>query len=134
MLKNTNVGVYCLTSRETLSTTKRKEPIADASHLNHTTIFKILHKTEFENIIQKYYGELPKTSQVFYYGECLYKFSNIPISDAYSMFLKELKKRNKIEICNLNKIQYELKSLMYFLNPNNKELETINQFLSNNHK
>ncbi len=134
LLKNTNVGVYCLTSRETLSTTKRKEPIADASHLNHTTIFKILHKTEFENIIQKYYGELPKTSQVFYYGECLYKFSNIPISDAYSMFLKELKKRNKIEICNLNKIQYELKSLMYFLNPNNKELETINQFLSNNHK
>lgn len=134
LLKNTNVGVYCLTSRETLSTTKRKEPIADASHLDHTTIFKILHKTEFENIIQKYYGELPKTSQVFYYGECLYKFSNIPISDAYSMFLKELKKRNKIEICNLNKIQYELKSLMYFLNPNDKELETINQFLSNNHK
>ena len=134
ILKDTNVGVYCLTAQETLSMAKRKEPIADNSQLDHTTIFKILHKAEFENIIIKYYGELPKTSQVFYYGECLRKFSEIPIVDAYTMFLKELKKRNKIEICNLNKIPYELKSLIYFLKPSVKDWETINQFLINTHK
>lgn len=134
ILKDTNVGVYCLTAQETLSMAKRKEPIADNSQLDHTTIFKILHKSEFENIIIKYYGELPKTSQVFYYGECLSKFSEIPIVDAYTMFLKELKKRNKIEICNLNKIPYELKSLIYFLKPSIKDWETINQFLINTHK
>ncbi len=134
ILKDTNVGVYCLTSQETLSRTKRKEPIADNSQLEHTTIFKILHKSEFENIIVKYYGELPKTSQVFYYGECLRQFSAIPINNAYAMFLKELKKRNKIEICNLDKIPYELKSLIYFLKPNNKDWENINQFLISTHK
>lgn len=134
ILKDTNVGVYCLTAQETLSMAKRKEPIDDNSQLDHTTIFKILHKAEFENIIIKYYGELPKTSQVFYYGECLRKFSEIPIVDAYTMFLKELKKRNKIEICNLNKIPYELKSLIYFLKPSVKDWETINQFLINTHK
>lgn len=48
LLKNTNVGVYCLTSREKLSMTKRKEPIADDSQLDHTTIFKILHKSELK--------------------------------------------------------------------------------------
>ena len=52
----------------------------------------------------------------------------------YTMFLKELKKRNKIEICNLNKIPYELKSLIYFLKPSVKDWETINQFLINTHK
>ncbi len=134
ILKDTNVGVYCLTAQETLSMAKRKEPIADNSQLDHTTIFKILHKAEFENIIIKYYGELPKTSQVFYYGESLRKFSEIPIVDAYTMFLKELKKRNKIEICNLTKIPYELKSLIYFLKPSVKDCETINQFLINTHK
>lgn len=134
ILKDTNVGVYCLTAQETLSMVKRKEPIADNSQLDHTTIFKILHKAEFENIIIEYYGELPKTSQVFYYGECLRIFSEIPIVDAYTMFLKKLKKRNKIEICNLNKIPYELKSLIYFLKPSVKDWETINQFLINTHK
>ncbi|MCH5297903.1 MAG: sce7726 family protein [Ruminococcus sp.] len=134
ILKDTNVGVYCLTSQETLSMTKRKEPIVDNSQLDHTTIFKILHKPEFESIIIKYYGELPKTSQVFYYGECLERFSKIPIIDAYTMFLKELKKRNKIEICNLNKIPYELKSLIYFLKPSDKDWKTISQFLTNAHR
>ncbi len=134
ILKDTNVGVYCLTAQETLSMAKRKDPVADNSQLDHTTIFKILHKSEFENIIIKYYGELPRTSQVFYYGECLRLFSKIPIVDAYTMFLKELKKRNKIEICNLNKIPYELKSLIYFLKPSVKDWETINQFLINTHK
>lgn len=133
LLKDTNVGVYCLTSRETLSMTRRKEPIEDNSQLDYITIFKVLHKPEFENIIREYYGKLPETSQVFYYGECLKKFCGIPMDEAYTLFLRELKKRNKIEICDLSKIQYELKSLVYFLKPNDKELEKINQFLINNY-
>lgn len=134
ILKNTNVGIYCLTSQETLSKTKRREPIVDNSHLDYTTIFKILHKSEYENIIIQYFGELPKTSQVFYYEECLKRFSEIPIIDAYAMFLKELKKRNKIEISNLNKVPYEIKSLIYFLKPCNKDWKAISQFLINTHK
>ena len=133
ILKDTKVGIYCLTSKETLSMTKRKEPIADDSKLNHTAIFKILHKSEFENIIHAYYGKLPNASQVFYYGECLRAFSEIPIDDAYTMFLKELKKRNRIEICYLDKIPYALKSLIYFLKPSGNDWEKINCFLDYTH-
>ena len=50
------------------------------------------------------------------------------------MFLKELKKRNKIEISNLNKVPYEIKSLIYFLKPCNKDWKAISQFLINTHK
>ncbi len=130
MLKGTNVGVYTLTHQETFSQTKRVEPKRDVSHLNHSVIFKILHKDEFESILLKYFNELPKVSQVFYYGECEKKFCEIPIDQAYALFLKELKKRNRIQVSEFNEVPYELKSLVYFSRPTSKEWESIHHFLS----
>ena len=123
-----------MTQQETISQTMRKEPIADNSQLDHTVIFKILHKAEYENILIKYFGELPQVSQVFYYGECLKRFSEIPIDLAYALFLKELKKRNKIEHVRLKEIPYELKSLVYFSRPTTQDWESINLFLGSSHK
>lgn len=134
LLKNTNVGIYVLTQQETISQTMRKEPVADNTQLDHTVIFKILHKAEYENILIKYFGELPQVSQVFHYGECLKKFSEIPIDLAYELFLKELKKRNKIEHLRLKEIPYELKSLVYFSRPTTQDWESINLFLGSSHK
>lgn len=129
-LKHTSVGVYTLTEQETLSKKKRKEPVPDNSRLNHVSIFKILHKVEFENIILRYYGKLPKCSQVFHYDECLKMFQAIPIMNAYEMALAELKNRNKIECSEFEKIPYSLKSLVYFSRPSsNKEWNSINEFL-----
>ena len=130
LLKDTNVGIYVLTQQETISQSMRKEPTTNNSQLDHTVIFKILHKAEFENIILKYFGVLPDVSQVFYYGECLKKFCEIPIATAYELFLKELKKRNKIQVSKLNEIPYELKSLVYFSKPTAQEWESISHFLS----
>ena len=130
LLKDTNVGIYVLTQQETISQSMRKEPTINNSQLDHTVIFKILHKAEFENIILKYFGVLPDVSQVFYYGECLKKFCDIPIATAYELFLKELKKRNKIQVSKLNEIPYELKSLVYFSKPTTQEWESISHFLS----
>lgn len=130
LLDNTPVGIYVLTSKNTISSTLRKEPVENNSSLDHTAIFKILHKREFENILLEYYGKLPKTSQVFYYGECLNLFCNIPISKAYTMLLKQLKHRNRIEINEIQKIPYELKSLFYFANPTKLELQKLQEFLS----
>lgn len=130
ILKGTNVGVYALTQQETISQTKRIEPIRDTSQLDYSAIFKILHKDEFESILLKYFNELPKVSQVFYYGECLKKFCEIPMGVAYALFLKELKKRNNIQISEFKEIPYELKSLVYFSKPTPKEWESIHHFLS----
>lgn len=129
ILKNTPVGIYALTSRNTISIKKRKEPVEDTSKLNHTAIFKLLHKREHEDILLKYFGMLPNAPQVFYYGECLKQFSKIPIKIAYKMAIEQLKKRNKIEISKFEKIPYELKSLVYFSNPSLRDWQAINGFL-----
>ncbi len=130
ILKVAPVGIYVLTQQNTISSTMKKEPTADGSSLDYTAIFKVLHKREYENILMQYYGELPIASQVFYYGECLKLFSQIPILVAYSTALRELKKRNKILVNDFQKAPYELKSLMYFSNPSKADWKALSGFLS----
>lgn len=130
ILEDTSVGIYVLTPQNTISTKLRKEPVEDNSSLNHTAIFKVLHKREFENILQQYFGKVPITSQAFYYGECLEQFSQIPILEAYGMALRQLKKRNRIKISEFEKIPYELKSLIYFSSPSKSDWQAINCFLN----
>lgn len=129
ILEGTPVGIYVLTPQNTISAKLRKEPAEDNSHLDHTAIFKVLHKREFENILLQYFDKLPVTSQAFYYGECLKQFSQIPILEAYGMALKQLKRRNRIKISEFEKIPYELKSLIYFASPSTSDWQAINGFL-----
>lgn len=130
ILKDTPVGIYTLTPRNTISMKTRKEPEEDTSKLNHTAIFKLLHKCEHENILLKYFHELPDVPQVFYYGACLKQFSEIPIIDAQRMAIEQLKNRNRIEISQFEKIPYELKSLIYFSKPSSYDWQAINGFLN----
>lgn len=129
ILKDTHVGIYVLTDENTFSTKMRKEPKDDFSHISHLAMFKVLHKHEFENVLLKYYGILPNIAQVFYYNECFKQFSNIPLADVYEMFLKELKKRNKIRIREFTSVPYELKSLVYFSKVSEMEWQDIDKFL-----
>jgi hypothetical protein len=128
ILEGCSIGIYVLTNRNTLNL--KKDAAEKNCHLDYTAIFKILRKKEFENIIKTYYGELPKVAQVFYYGECLKWFKKIPLMDAYTMFLKELKKRNKIIIEQFQSVPYELKSLMYFSNASTRDYYALSQFLN----
>ena len=130
LLQNTPVGIYALTPQNTISSKLRKEPQEDNSRLDYTAIFNVLQKKEYENILLQYFGELPVASQAFYYGECLKHFSQIPILEAYTMALKQLKKRNRIEISEFEKIPYELKSLIYFSRPSTSDWHAINVFLN----
>lgn len=130
LLEDTNVGICVLTDRNTIST--RKEPIEDNSNLEHSTIFKVLRKKEFENVLMDHYGFLPKTLQVKYYKECYKLFSNIDINVVYKSFVIELKKRNKIEIEEYKKVPYELKFLVYFSNYNKHEYSKLFNFLNDN--
>lgn len=130
ILKNSPVGIYVLTQQNTISSKLRKEPIVDNSNLDHTIIFKVLHKYEYESILLQYFGELPNTSQVFYYDECLKYFTQIPILEAYSMALKQLKNRNKISISEFEKVPYELKSLVYFSKHSESDWKALEGFLN----
>jgi len=130
ILQNTPVGIYILTKKNTISKGLKKEPTEDNTQLDHLAIFKVLHKSEHERILEKYFGQLPVTSQVFYYGECFSLFSKIPIEEAYTMSINELKNRNKIVVSFFQNVPYELKSLMYFSNLPKKDFDALNQFLN----
>lgn len=130
ILKDTPVGIYVLTKQNTISSAMKKEPAADNSSLDYIAIFKVLHKREYENILMRYYGKLPVTSQVFYYSECLKLFSQIPLFNVYNMALGELKKRNKILVSEFQKVPYELKSLIYFSNPSKSDWKALSGFLT----
>ena len=132
LLQDSPVGVYVLTPQNTISMKLRKEPVEDNSQLDYAVIFKMLHKHEFESVLLQYFGRLPIASQVFYYGECLKQFSQIPIMHAYRMALKQIKQRNRIIVSEFEKIPYELKSLVYFASPSTSDWQSINGFL--NHK
>ncbi|MDY7224632.1 sce7726 family protein [Halalkalibacterium halodurans] len=128
LLNDSKVGICVLTDRNTIST--RKESTEDNSNLDHSTIFKILRKSEFENVLIEHYGNLPKTSQVKYYKECFKLFLEIDINTVYKYFIKELKMRNKIELEEFKKVPYELKFLMYFSNYNKNDYSKLFSFLN----
>lgn len=129
LLKNSPVGIYILTKRNTLSL--RKEPIKDNSRLDSKVMFKLLRKAEFENIIKIYYGEIPVVSQVNHYNQCYKLFKNICLEKSYYSMLNELRKRTNIEIEEYRNIPYELKFLAYFAKFKKGEYQQLNLFLNN---
>ncbi|MCF3942587.1 sce7726 family protein [Oceanobacillus alkalisoli] len=127
MLKDTPVGICILTKRNTIS--MRKEPEDFEQKLNHTLIFKVLRKKEYENILMKHYGELPDTTQMNYYKACLEWFENIEINIAHSYMIGELRKRNIKEVEEYRGVPYELKFLVYFSSFKKKDYTKLNDFL-----
>ena len=133
ILKNTKVGICILSKANTLQFKKEAEP--NNEHLNHSSLFKILRKYEFEHILQKYFGELPKATPVFYYEECYNVFKTIPIEDVYKLFLMELKKRSgNISSDEFRDVPYELKSIMYFSDSTHTQYEKLKKFLNTTYK
>lgn len=128
ILKDSNVGICVLTNRNTIST--RKEPIEDNTNLDHSILFKILRKKEFECILLNYYGQLPQASQVKYYRECFQLFSEIDIHLAYKYFLEQLKRRANIEKEEFKKIPYELRFLIYISGYRKNDYLKLFQFLN----
>ncbi len=131
LLIDSPVGIYILSDKNKINF--RKEPVENRKNLDATTIFKMLRKKEFENILVTYYGYLPKTSQVFYYDECLELFKDIPLVDSYKMVLVELKKRNKRIAAEFSdefrNVPTELKSLIYFSKYTKSNYEELFDFL-----
>jgi hypothetical protein len=93
----------------------KREPVEDYSKLEYDTIFKILRKKEFENILEDYYIKLPNVSQFDYYGRCYELLHSIGIQQLQKEMLSHLKLRTKIEIEEYSMyVPEELKFLVYF--------------------
>lgn len=109
------VGIYVLSEHGTIFNKERsREPIEFNDILDHTNIFKLLRKHEYESVLLRYYGQIPQSDPVFHFKTCLKYFEKMPILDAQKLAYQELKKRNKITVEEFGTIQSELKSVIYF--------------------
>jgi hypothetical protein len=123
------VGIYVLSERDTIfSKTRGREPKRYDEELDHTCIFKLLRKREYENAVHNYFGELPKTTPVFHFRACLEWFKRIPILEAQKFAFIELKNRNAITTAAFSRIMPELKSVIYFSNLS-KRLNDVERML-----
>jgi hypothetical protein len=121
------IGVYVLKKNGRLSPVRKPEEYNNS--LDANIMFKILRKPEYEAILLKQYGKTPNVSQFRYYTECKKMFLNIPISEANSYVLEQLKNRNKIVKEDFVKVPYELKFLAYFMELKNEDYSKLNIFL-----
>lgn len=109
----TYVGIMILTKRNALKMVRRpKETVA---LLDYETIFKLLRKAEFENIIVKYKMDLPICSQFKYYRECLNLIRCINIETLQKELLIQLKRRIRVGNAEASlKVASEIRFLIYF--------------------
>lgn len=127
-LEHSPAGICLLTQKGTLSI--RKEPIEYCDKLSKSTMFKVLRKNEYEQILINQFTSLPNVSQFEYYRTCQALFESLPTKDAYKMFIQSLKARSRIDIVEYSKIPYELKFLAYFSNYKKSDYSKLCQFLS----
>ena len=104
-----------------------REPVADMSHLSHRAMFGILRKTEYSAIIKQWFGSLPEVSDLEYYERCCALISQIPMSEAYPLFVDALKKRKLQQ--DISDIPYGFRGLVYFMKFNRREYARFLSFL-----
>ena len=123
------VGIYLMNDCDIyFNRDNRREPKEYNAYLNHGSIFKLLRKREYENVLLVHYREIPRVAPVFHYRACFEWFEEIPLLTAQKLTLKELKKRNRITKTDFENIQNEIKSIVYFSTLSRK-LPDIEQLL-----
>lgn len=123
-----DTGVYTLTRRKQIHCVRKASE--HSSKLDSYTMFNILRKPEFEEIIKRKYGVLPKVGASKYYDACFKVFNGMPIVDQQKMLTIELKQRYLHRFKNKNRLllecPMELRELVYFSTLNDKEIEKLN--------
>lgn len=126
-LESSPVGICILTKSGKIR--KEKEAHEYTGDLNKDTIFRILRKEEYEELLKKHYGFLPSVSQFDYYKACKRMFCQIAMPDAYTEFVAILKKRGQVNVELYKQIPYELKFLIYFSDFKADDYRKIQYFL-----
>lgn len=122
------IGIYVLRKNGKLGTVQKPGRCTD--NLDKETIFKLLRKNEYEEIIIQQYGYLPEVTQFKYYSACKNLFMQMSIEDAYLHVLKILKRRMQLEKEEFVKIPYELKFLAYFMELTCDDYQRLELFLN----
>lgn len=128
LINNDYVGLIELTKRNQLSTKRIAKPYNEM--LEYENMFKVLRKTEYENIIIRNFNKLPEVPQVKHFKEC---FNLIQLMDKeafYREMIIELKKRNITHsVVYKEFVPYELRYLLYFEDYNLESYKKMKDFL-----
>lgn len=128
MMMEKPVGIYVLQKQGRLSPIRMPGKFSDL--IDKETLFKILRKAEYEDIILSKYKSLPEVTQFKYYSECKKLFLKISIDEVYELFMMQLKKRSHIVKKELEDIPYEIKFLAYFMELRDFEYKKLSAFLN----
>ena len=90
------VGILVLTERDTISTFRN--PKSNKENIKLAILFNSLRKTEYTNIIKRYYGTIPDVPNTIIYKVCKELFCKIPVSTAHDLTINVLKRRSDVKI------------------------------------
>lgn len=130
VIDNKYLGVYILRDSGQLDVIKESKENKEC--LDISTMFSILRKYEYENIIKREYGYLPESSDYIFPIKCFEMAKSIEKEDFYYLMIRELKNRiNKKNIDNFRKvIPYELNYIMYYLLNDTAQYDKLQVFLN----
>jgi len=124
MLRETNVGILVLTKKNTISL--KREAVNDYSKLSHESLFKLLRKNEYENIIKREFREIPKVMVVEKFQVCFQFFKTIEIKKSKNLVFEQLnRRRNEIDIEYINQVPQELRWMVYLSRLNREKYERL---------
>ena len=126
---NQDYGIIEFTDQKTLKT--HKEASENKNDFDHKTIFKLLRKNEYINIINNVFGSTPNVPNTKIFRECLKKSEEINTCDFQKMAFEQIKKR-KIALPQFledEKTPYELKYICYALDLNKFQYNQLYRLL-----
>lgn len=118
-MKDSTVGIYVLTKKNTIRRVKEPECYRDSLDLE--CIFKIMNKPEYESLVMQLNGNLPQVTQIKYYSECKRIVCDKTTEEVYPAFLRELKKETRLKSKNI--IMFQVRCGFWFI-LQNTERET----------
>jgi hypothetical protein len=130
LYSDSKIGIIEFTEKNTLR--YHKKGIKDSSKFIHETIFKLLRKNEYLDIVEKFFGSVPNVPNTKIFSECLNLIKEIDIIDFQKTVFKKIRERNIIAPQYLinKKTPTELKFACYNLDLNSNGYNNLYKLLN----
>lgn len=128
--KDSNIGIIEYTQQYTLR--EVVEAKDNSKYFDHLTIFKTLRKQEYLDIVNQYFGYLPKVPNTKIFKECVSLVKLIDVKEFQRLAFQKLKERKLRcpDLLKSDKTPYELKHICYSLDMNEREYSELFDFLN----
>ncbi|MGE8513156.1 MAG: sce7726 family protein, partial [Chryseobacterium culicis] len=130
--EDTNIGINILDSKNNFVTLK--EARENTSFFDFETIFKVLRKNEYLDLVSDNFGIIPDVPNTKIFRFCYELLSQMDISIFQKQVLNKLKDRKLISprLLKSSRTPKELKHICNSLNFNDKEYQNLYNFLKTN--